>query len=230
MTSEEFIPGVESHETLNPLLWDEHEHLRPEVRKGLMRMAHEFFDFLEIPVSIIDIIVTGSQANYHYTPHSDLDLHVIVPYGDVKCDQSVDELFNTKRKLWKLQHTIAVHGIPVECYAEDEKTPVKGSAYSVIHNEWIRRATKQDEELPSDVERSASAWTRVITAAIKARSPEQLELIKEMLFKYRKLGLAQSGEFNRANVVFKMLRNSGVIADLMEAIRVFQDKDLSVQD
>ena len=228
MQFNEFAPGIENHDSLNPALW-KGDDLRPEVKDALLKIADKFYQFLDIPVDIIDIIVTGSQANYHYTRHSDLDLHIIVPYKDVPCEQPIAELFDAKRKLWKMEHTIGIHGIPVECYAEDTDHPVKGSSYSLKKDHWIHKPEDGNVEIPHDaLNRASSAWTMVITQAIRDRNLKQLNLIKHMLGAYRKLGLAKQGEFGHANIVFKVLRNSGVIGSLHQAVNMLQDRKLSV--
>ena len=224
-----FSQGVESHQTLNPVLWNGDE-LRPEVHDALLRIAKKFYKFLSTPVTIIDIIVTGSQANFAYTAHSDLDLHLIVDYAKVSCDQPVHELFDTKRKLWKKDHTIGIHGVPVEVYVEDLAKPVNGSSYSVLKKTWIRRPDPTidiDVDQP-ELDQSSSAWTRVIRAGIKTRSLEQLYQIRDLLALYRRTGLSLQGEFGQANIVFKTLRNSGVIAMLHQAIALLEDAELSV--
>jgi hypothetical protein len=232
MNYKEFSAGVEYHKILNPSLWTSDEKLRPEVREALLRIADNFFEFLDIPVTIIDIIVTGSQANYHYTPHSDLDLHIIVPYNEIECEQPIHELFDSKRKLWKMEHTIGIHGVPVECYAEDTEQPVKGSSYSLKKNHWIHKPGDPEPAAIShgEIPRLSSALTQLITEAIKQRDLAKLSKLKQMLGAYRKLGLAKQGEFGRANIIFKTLRNSGVIAALHDAHNTLQDIDLSVQD
>ena len=230
MKIQEFIAGVETHEQLNPRVWANEDQIQPEVRLALLRIAREFYDFLEVPVPIIDVIVTGSQANYLYTLHSDLDLHVIVPYDQVECPGEVRELFDTKRKLWKQEHTIKIHGIPVEAYAEDAAHPVKGSSYSLVKDSWVNKPQKLMDELPGGIEQGTAAWTTVITQAIRSRDLALLIKAKHLLADYRRLGLAKDGELGLANVVFKTLRNSGVIATLHQAILHLEDQQLSVQD
>jgi len=219
--------GVELHPSLNPLIWDNYS-LRPKVRDGLLKIAREFFKFLEVPVEVKDIIITGSQCSYTYTRFSDLDLHIIVPYDTVTCDQPVEELFDTKRKLWKLRHNITVHGIPVECYAEDHARPVKGSSYSLLKDTWVQKPTQPDREPAQDIDRVCLAWVTLITQAVQDKDLAGLKTIKELLSKYRKEGLSKTGELGRANVVFKTLRNSGVIGQLMQATLELEDRKLSV--
>jgi hypothetical protein len=221
-------PGVEIHQDLNPLIWNDYT-LRSEVRNGLLEIAREFFKFLTVPVEVKDIIITGSQCSYTYTEHSDLDLHIIVPYENVACDQPVEELFDTKRKLWKLRHTITIHGIPVECYAEDHARPVKGSTYSLLKDTWVSKPTHPQGDIDQDIDRVCLAWITLISHAIQERDLDGLKQIKDLLSKYRKQGLSRSGELGRANVVFKTLRNSGVIAQLMQALLELEDRKLSVK-
>jgi hypothetical protein len=69
----------------------------------------------------------------------------------------------------------------------------------------------------------------VITQAIRSRDLALLIKAKHLLADYRRLGLAQSGELGLANVVFKTLRNSGVIATLHQAILHLEDIKLTVK-
>ena len=226
MRINEFEKGIEIHPKLNPKLWAG-QHLHADVRSRLKEIAEVFYNFLEVDVALTDIIVTGSQASKTYTNHSDLDLHLIVPYKDIQCDQTVDELLDTKRKLWKQTHTITIYGVPVECYAEDEDRPVNGPAYSIVSEQWLRHAPEPGE-LPEDVDRITLAWIRVITAAVKSQDQGNITDVKNLLSQYRRQGLKQQGELGRANVVYKTLRNNGVISLLMQALVQKQDKELGL--
>lgn len=66
MSMFEFTDPIEVHDTLNPNLWDG-DHLRKDVHVALLRIAKEFYDFLNVDVRVDDVIVSGSQANYNYT-------------------------------------------------------------------------------------------------------------------------------------------------------------------
>jgi hypothetical protein len=99
----EFIKGYDNHDQLNPKIWDG-EQLRPEVKIKLLQIAEKFREFIDIDVPVIDVQITGGQVTYHYTEHSDLDLHLIIDYSKIKCDQEVAELLDTKRLLFKQRH------------------------------------------------------------------------------------------------------------------------------
>ena len=223
-----FEPPIELHKELNPVLWDS-EDIKPEVELALLRIAKEFYKFLDVNAPIVDIVVSGSQANYNYTPHSDIDLHIIVDMANIKCDEPIQDLFDAKRKLWKFKHTIDIHGIPVEAYAEDTNEPAVSSTYSILKHAWINRPdTPVINYNQEAVERLVGIWTTVINTAIDLKDIRQLEVIAGLLMKYRKLGLARDGEFGIANLTFKSLRNAKVIDHLRSTLDNLKDQDLSL--
>jgi len=224
----EYTDPIEIHSTLNPVLWKD-DHLRSNVRVALLKIAKEFYAFLDLDVTLLNLVVSGSQVNYNYTKHSDLDLHLIVPYSQVNCDVAVDELFDAKRKLWAQQHDINIAGVPVELYVEDVDHPPVSSSYSVIKGEWINRPTQDAVKYDKpEVERVFAIWERAIDGAIATGNLEMCRNIKDMLKMYRKAGLAQAGEFGVPNLVFKALRNDGQVGKLMDAIGKLHDRQMSI--
>jgi hypothetical protein len=218
------------HKELNSILWD-NGHLKTPVQIALLRIAKAYWQFLGIDTRIDDVLVTGSQANYNYSQHSDIDLHLVVDYNDVECDMAVDELFKTKRDLWKAEHDIDIHGIPVEVYVEDLNRPAVSATYSIIKNTWIKPPKKIFAEYNKDrIQRVCLAWIILITTRLATKDLEQIEQVKDMLWQYRKKGLAVDGEMGVPNLVFKTLRNSGVTEMLLKAVSTLRDRDLSLEN
>ena len=223
------IPA-QNHTELNPALWDG-DALKPDVEHTLLKIAKAYWKFLSIDTPIADIVISGSQANFNYSKHSDIDLHLIVSYANVQCDMAVDELFDTKRKLWKEQHNIDIHGIPVEVYVEDTAKPAVTASYSLLKNTWVNPPEHKQAEASSDrIQRLCKAWMKLIIEAIKSKDLEQLDQAKELLWTYRKKGLAIEGEMGVPNLVFKTLRNAGITEMLLIAIRKINDRKLSLED
>ena len=228
MNIAEFTPPIELHNELNPKLWKDQD-LQKDVEIALLKIAKEFYRFLDVDVKIVDIQVTGSQANYNYTEHSDLDLHLIVNFKNIDCDVSVNELFDTKRKLWKEHHDINIKGIPVELYVEDLNQPAVSSTYSLIKNKWIKKPEKPTGSYEeSEVRRVVAIWEKVIDNAIAIENLELLIHIKDLLSQFRKTGLSKSGEYGVPNLVFKSLRNDGKVSLLMKKIGDLKDRQLSL--
>ena len=220
---------IELHHELNPKLWSNDVTLQQDVHAALLRIAQEFYQFLDFNAPLIDIQITGSQANYTYSMFSDIDLHLIVPFTKVKCDQPVEQMFDAKRKLWKERHNITVHGIPVEVYVEDRDRPVTGSVYSLLTDKWLKHPQRVKAHWDNDaVSRDTMIWLHHLTDAMASKDLNRLEEAKEALSHYRKHGLSASGEFSTENLTFKNLRNLGAIGLLMKAIIRLKDQSLSI--
>ena len=217
------------HQELNPVLW-KNAQLKKPVQIALLRIAKAYWQFLGIDTRLDDVLVTGSQANYNYSKHSDIDLHLVVDYSDVKCDMSVDELFKTKRDLWKAEHDIDIYGIPVEVYVEDLNRPAVSATYSIVKNTWVKQPQRIESKSDIDrIERLCLAWMILITTRLAIKDLDQIRQIKDMLWSYRKQGLAIEGEMGVPNLVFKTLRNSGVTDMLLAAVRKLGDDELSLE-
>jgi hypothetical protein len=228
MNIREFTPGIVLHDQLNPLLWDG-DQLRPTVALALEHIAYKFEQFIGFAIELEDLIITGSQTAYTYTPASDIDLHLIVDFTKIACDEPVKDLFDTKRKLWKELHDINIHDVPVECYVEDLAEPVTGPAYSLISRRWIRKSRPVElEDLPDDVVKATAEWTQRIGSALRSKRLDQILQIRQALRDYRQQGLRQQGELATANLVFKTLRNNGAIGALVAAATSLVDRDMSM--
>lgn len=91
--------AVKFHDKLNPALWTEKGDLDPEVYDKLMDIAKDFMAELGIPSpKVEDITISGSNAAYSYTPHSDLDLHILVDHSKLPDNDVYKELFNAKKQ------------------------------------------------------------------------------------------------------------------------------------
>ena len=102
------------HNKLSDKIWQDEEKMHPEVRDALMKIADEFIDYLGIDLDVLDITMTGSLANYNYTPFSDIDLHIMIDTSSVNKDiDLVEEFFNAKKKFWNDRHDIMIRGSEV---------------------------------------------------------------------------------------------------------------------
>ena len=79
MITKSDIKTLIPHKKLNTAIWKD-RNLNSEAREKLLKIAHDFYVFLDISVPILDITLTGSLANFNYTPESDIDLHIIIDY------------------------------------------------------------------------------------------------------------------------------------------------------
>lgn len=221
--------GFEKHDSLNPAIW-QNEELRPEVNLTLLKIAKDFIEYIGIPFQVTDLIITGSQLGYYYTNHSDLDLHIVVDFNTIDCEQEAAELFDTKRLLYKKQYDISIHGIPVEVYVEDLNFPAVSATYSIGKQRWITKPEQHIDDIDTqEIERMSYIWQTVIDHTIDSNDLETARKVIRMLRNYRKLGLKQTGEYGIENLVYKTLRNSKIIEKLMKMIGDLHDQSLSIK-
>jgi hypothetical protein len=224
----EFTKGYEEHDQLNPKLWDG-DQLRPEVKIKLLQIADKFREFIDLDIPILDIHITGGQVTYHYTDQSDLDLHLIVDYSKIQCDQEVEELLDTKRLLFKEKFQINIRGIPVEPGTEDINRPTVSSAWSLKTDSWIREPKNYSGKIDHEnVKKQYKYWDKLIGSVLEQNDLKSAQKVLKLLRKYRKSGLKHSGEYGVENLVYKSLRNSRVLAKLVNFIDSGDTRDLSI--
>ena len=212
---------------LNPKIWNG-DTLDPAVAQKLKEIALAFEEFIGIDLNVVDYTITGSNANYTWTEHSDLDLHLIVA-GEV--GEGARELFNAKKALWGEQHNITIKGLPVECYVQGrEEEHHSTGVYSIANNRWLVEPKKIKPEVDdSAVEAKKDSLIHDIETALLSKDLNKLRLVKEKITNMRKAGLERAGEWSVENLVFKILRNLGLIDEITDKIRELEDQELSLE-
>jgi hypothetical protein len=230
MIQKEYAKPIGDHKVLNPKLWD-HDHLKPQVRGALIRMAEDFLDFVAVPVHVLDLVITGGNVNYTYTEASDIDLHIIADVSEVACDREIAELFDSKRLLYKRQHHLEIDGIPVELYIEDHRVPARSAGvFSVSEDQWLRRPTSQTPDYDHvELDHMLAVWTKIIQHAMMTGDLQACRKAVKLLRVYRKRGLSSpAGEFSIPNLVYKSLRNDRVVDAVTRLIDRLHDQELSI--
>jgi hypothetical protein len=212
---------------LNPKIWHK-DQLDSAVVDKLKQIAEAFEEFVGINLNVTDYTITGSNANYTWTQYSDLDLHIIVA-GEVS--EEARELFSAKKALWGEQHNITVKGLPVEVYIQGESEPHHSTGvFSIARNEWVEEPKKVKPTVDdAAVKAKLDSVMHDVQTAILSKDIKKLRLVKEKLTKMRQSGLERAGEWSVENLVFKTLRNMGLIDQMTDLIRELEDQQLSLE-
>jgi hypothetical protein len=208
--------AVTFHDKLNPKLWSGTK-LRPEVKNQLETIAQDFLEEMGInDLDVRDITISGSNAAYSYTGHSDLDLHILVNISDLPNNEIYREFFDAKKSLYNDSHDITIHGVPVELYVQDASQPsITLGEYSVMHDKWLRVPTKRRANFDQTATRlKFEKLLDIVERALKTEDLGKIQKVLKKIKQYRQAGLDRGGEFGPENLAFKMLRSQGWITKL----------------
>ncbi len=223
--------AVQFHDQLNPKLW-QGRSLDPKVRYKLLMVAKHFINFINIPsIRLRDITISGSNAAYTYTEHSDIDLHLVVDIPRA-AEFHLKPLFDAKKNQYNFTHDVKIHNIDVEVYVQPSTdTHHSAGIYSVLDNRWLStpKAVKSNID-DKDVELKVKNYLNKIKIALRSRELETANTVKDELNKLRKSGLERAGEFSVENIAFKALRAKGYIDQLRQHIYDLEDEALSLEN
>lgn len=231
-------------ETLNPKVFENPDDpknavMKSKVRNALMKIADEFISGLDDKIEVVDVVLTGSLANFNWSKFSDFDLHVIIDYGVYgKQKDLYQELFQLKKQLFNQKHDISIFGYEVELYPQDEKeSHFSTGTYSIMTDEWINIPTKEKFTIDKSILKTkVDSWRDKIEnliSSIKAegikKNEDKIDNLKKKIKEYRQSGLEEVGELSYENLVFKYLRRSGLMEKLYNTVNKQLDKELSLE-
>lgn len=222
---------LELHDKLNPKIWNSDNTLRDDVKEKLDEIVDEFAESIDIPLSIIDVHIVGSNASYNYTDHSDLDLHCIVNFARLDADPSVIEAWMwAQKKIFNDEYDITIRGIDVEIYVEDVgSATMSNGIYSLFEGEWIK--FPEPIQVSIDENTIDEKFNKIIPEIEKILSQEDLNEVEDMideLYLMRKNGLATDGEYGVGNQTFKAIRNAGYLDQLKDKVLELKSEELSI--
>ena len=228
--------SIEVHDTLNPLLWDNNQ-LRTTIAEALKSIVLQYIDdsqFLK-ESDIIDIELLGSNASFNYTKDSDIDLHIVVNMESISSDPALVQIAcNAEKSVFNKAYDITVKGIDVELYVEDVNAATASNGiYSLTKNEWIKFPVKMnipDTTNNPDYNVLLGEWVKAAKDILNnsSSSSEITRFINE-IYNLRRLSIMTEGEYGIGNLVFKEVRNQGLLQQLKDLLNLNTSKELSLE-
>lgn len=224
--------AVEFHDELNPDLFQD-EKMISSVRRQIMKIALDFVEHVSIgDLDIEDITLSGSNAAYSYTDHSDIDIHILIDYSKLPTNEVYRELFDAKRIGYNDSHDIKIAGYSVELYVQDSNQPhVSLGEYSVIDDRWLRIPVKRRANF--DQHNTALKFEKldkISKLALKQQDLDQVERVLDILRRYRTAGLSENGEFGPENLAYKALRAQNTVQKLFDLRDKLHARSLSMDE
>jgi hypothetical protein len=205
----------------------------PRVKNQLLKIAQDFQDFLGIDnLEIADITISGSNAAYTYTPHSDIDLHLLVDIQELDNSDVYRELFDAKKYQYNNTRNIKIAGYDVELYVQDSRQEHASlGIYSILHDTWVSKPKQTRPEVNDlSVRAKVQSLTDRIHRALHTQDLNQAQTIWDSIKTMRKAGLSSGGEFSPENLAFKVLRTQGLNQKLVSHIQDLKDSELSLPE
>ena len=227
----------ELHQELNPKLFVG-DKLKPEVRDRLIEIAKEFTDNItdDLDYKVLDVLMVGSQAGYNYNEHSDIDLHLVVNLSQIcsECPDIVQYLFNAEKSRFNSNYDITVKGIEVEIYVEDVRASTRSNGiYSVMKDTWVKVPTKDESVSVDSIDWSANAeyqdLVNQINNTISDGNATDVQDMINTIYLMRKQGLEANGESGEGNLMFKQIRNLGLLDKLKSAYYEYRSNELTLE-
>ena len=233
-------------DSLNKDIWSANG-IKPRIRWRLLQIAEDFWDSVEIKFTEpIDVIITGSIANYNWSSFSDIDLHLVVDF--TKIDERKDfikSFMDAKKNIWNDMHDeLTLAGFNVELYVQDLSDTIDATGiYSLYKNKWLRKPSRSvfltKDVDDDDVRKMAANLINSIDELedkylsemdvddlqnVSVRVNELYDKIRDIRKKY----LDKDGEFSLGDKVYKVLRRSGYLEKLIDLKAKTYDKMMSL--
>lgn len=239
--NKKIIKSFKVQDKLNPIFWVEDNgafKLKEEIRKALLKVVEDYADFVDVDLDIEDITLTGSLSNYNWSDFSDVDLHILMDFGDNK-NSLLKKYLDSRRIIWNSVRDVTAKDFDVEIYVQDSNEPHFASGvYSVLNDSWINEP-RQDDEVNIDSEKllsKAKNFMDKIDAIERASKKEEPEVVlekiaklKDKIKKYRSSGLAAKGEYSYENLAFKFLRRNEYLKKLNDIKNELIDQTLTIE-
>lgn len=217
---------------LNPLLFNEQDELKPEIKDKILDIVEEFLKYMQVDIRVLDIRLLGSNAAYNYGEHSDLDIHIVTNLSEISDPEIIARLyFDSIKKNFKDSYDIKIKGIEVELYVEDiNSSAVSNGIYSVMYDNWIKKPTPIPDPSSEDMDKAEELEDDIINSIKRAKTTDELQEIVDGIYLMRKDALSEYGETGIGNLVFKSLRNKGVLDKIKQVLRDKESKELSLEN
>lgn len=237
MTEKEKISGLTIKKELNPDIWrSDGVGLQDNIQKALLRIADKFHEYIKIDVPYEDVVFLGSMASYNWGKQSDIDLHLRVDFSKIQGDDRwLRSYFHAKKSMFNKTYDIDIKGYDVELYVEDiNDTNNSEGVYSILNGHWIRKPeTKSKPTVNEDrIRKRIRYYKDFIEKVLSIEDHEKRfkvgNKLKDKLIQLRREDF--DNEFSEGNLIFKSLRASGELGELIDGIIESYGEKLSLKE
>lgn len=226
--------AIEKHDTLNPKLWDG-DKLKPEVEAKLREIVQKFDDNLKengVELDVKDICIIGSNANYNYSPDSDVDLHIVADTS-VYPDQEdlAMKVYLAYKSLFNNKYDPTINGIEVEIYVEPDDIQANSNGIYSLDSGWLKEPEQVDVPAidPNHVQELIQPYEDRYNDIVNSDATvEDVDKLIDDIYLQRQQSIMRDGEFGDGNICFKEFRNRGYLQNLRDLKVELENKEMSL--
>ena len=226
--------AIEKHDTLNPKLWDENNELKPEVRKKIEEIVQKFDNNLkenDVELDVKDICIIGSNANYNYSPDSDVDIHIIADTS-VYPDQEdlAMKVYLAYKSLFNNKYDPMLNGIEAEVYVEPDAVKANSNGIYSLNDGWLKEPEQVDvpDIDPEHVQELVKPFEDRYNEVKVNPTIEDVDELIDDIYLQRQKSIMNDGEFGDGNICFKEFRNRGYLQDLRDLKVELENEEMSL--
>lgn len=223
---------LEKHDVLNPDLWDNNK-LKSEVKHKLLDIVDKFKDNLlndGIKLDLKDVVIVGSNANYNYSEHSDIDLHIVANTGVYANQKELAvKLYDAYKRLFNNKYDPTIYGHEVELYVEPDNINANSNGMYSLNNGWLK--FPENADIPDLDEQELHALVSEYDNKIQdADTIDIIDSIIDDLYILRQQSILKDGEYGLGNQCFKEIRNMGLLQELKDKKTQLENKSMSLTE
>ena len=169
---------------LCPLLWDDNEQLKPEVKEFVVKTFNDWQESIKTNFNIVNMVLIGGSASYQYTESSDFDVNVTAS------GISEDEITNLG-KILPNGNLIPGTKHPLNFYLTIDNKAIEHSddAYDILNDKWVKHPSKENVSIPYSY---ITEITKLFASSIDLKIEEIMTDTNELEY-YQ--NLLESGKF-----------------------------------
>jgi hypothetical protein len=225
---------------LNPDVWVDENTIKPDIKELLIKIAKDYYNSLNLNISISDINFTGSLANYNWSKYSDFDVHILIDtskFGDK--ETLIKDLIDYKTRAWNDKHNITIKGYDVELYIEGiNQEHYSTGVYSLLNEKWVIKPEIPNPKINKKIVKGK--YDKIINTLNDIKKDfksgkneivtKRLDKLKSKIKKMRQSGLESDGEFSPENITFKLLRRNEIMGQIGDLLNKAYDKTVSLDE
>ena len=230
--------SVEKHDELNQDLFDG-DTLKPEVKDKLLEIVDKFKSNLKednIELDIIDILFVGSNASYNYTNESDIDLHIVADtsvYPDQ--EELAEKIYEAYKRIFNSKYDPLIYGHEVEIYVDSNENHANSNGVYSLQTGWVKKPDNDkipeiSDELLAKLEDLVNDYKDKYSNVDEIKTVEEVDNAIDEIYKERQSSILKDGEYGIGNLLFKEIRNCGLLKALKDRKIELENEAMSLTE